>query len=105
MEGIRQLEHYSAPLLVGLTAALLAWAGAAAGGFGPMLAAPSAFAAGGPRAGAFWAAFLPALSAQVAAPGCTQPPRLARAGAVRPGRPPLPPASAPCRLGTGPPCA
>ena len=65
MEGIRLLEKYSAPVLIALTAALVAWAGHTAGGFGPMLAAPSQFAAGGPQAGQLWAVFLPALSAQI----------------------------------------
>lgn len=65
MEGIRVLEAYSAPVLMALTAALLVWAVRAAGGFGPMLAAPSQFAPGMPQAGRFWAVFLPALSAQI----------------------------------------
>lgn len=65
MEGIRLLEKYSAPVLVALTAALLAWAVGAAGGFGPMLAAPSQFGPGMPKAGQFWATFLPALSGQI----------------------------------------
>jgi hypothetical protein len=46
IESIRLLEKYSAPVLVALAAALLAWALTAAGGFGPMLSAPSQFAPG-----------------------------------------------------------
>ena len=65
MEGIRLLEKYSAPVLIALTAALLAWALNAAGGFGPLLAQPSRFA----TAADFWAAFLPALSAQIGCAG------------------------------------
>lgn len=61
MEGIRLLEHYSAPILVGLTLALLAWAVNAAGGFGPLLARPSQFTSAAQFAGAF----VPALSAQI----------------------------------------
>lgn len=65
MEGIRLLEKYSAPILIGLTAALVGWAVHAAGGFGPMLSAPSQFSPGMPRAGQFWQVFWPALSAQL----------------------------------------
>jgi cytosine/uracil/thiamine/allantoin permease len=46
IESIRVLEKYSAPVLVALALALLAWALNAAGGVGPMLSAPSQFAAG-----------------------------------------------------------
>ena len=65
MEGIRLLEKYSAPILIGLTAALVGWAVHAAGGFGPMLSAPSQFGPGMPQAGRFWHVFWPALSAQL----------------------------------------
>lgn len=65
MEGIRVLEAYSAPVLIALTAGLLAWAVRAAGGFGPMLAAPSQFGPGMPQAGRFWAVFWPSLSGQI----------------------------------------
>lgn len=61
MEGIRLLEQYSAPILIGLTLALLAWAVGAAGGWGPLLARPSQFTS----AAQFGAAFVPALSAQI----------------------------------------
>ena len=61
MEGIRLLEKYSAPVLIALTAALLGWAVRAAGGFGPMLAAPSQLTA----PGQFWPVFLSCLSPQI----------------------------------------
>eukprot|EP00798_Chlamydomonas_sp_ICE-L_P004169 gene4169-14269_t len=65
MESIRILEKYSAPILIGLSAALLMWALSAAGGFGPMLAAPSQYAVGMPKAGQFWGVFWPAVTANV----------------------------------------
>lgn len=60
MEGIRLLEKYSAPVLIALTVALLGWAVRAAGGFGPMLAAPSAL-----QPGEFWPVFIASLSPQI----------------------------------------
>ena len=65
MESIRILLNIKAPLLVVLGLLLLAWAYAQAGGFGPMLSQPSQFAEGGPKAGKFWLAFFPALTANV----------------------------------------
>mmetsp|Transcript_23671 Transcript_23671/g.51937 ORF Transcript_23671/g.51937 Transcript_23671/m.51937 type:complete len:568 (+) Transcript_23671:24-1727(+) len=65
MESIRALEKYSAPLLIALSVALLAWALSAAGGFGPMLSTPSQFAAGMPKEGQFWSVFLPSVTANV----------------------------------------
>ncbi|KAG6543959.1 hypothetical protein Mapa_014583 [Marchantia paleacea] len=65
IESIRELEKYCAPVLIGLSASLLAWAYCRAGGFGPMLSAPSQFIVGGPKEGQFWAAFFPALTANV----------------------------------------
>jgi NCS1 family nucleobase:cation symporter-1 len=62
---IRVLLNIKAPLLIGLGLALLAWAYDRAGGFGPMLARPSEFAAGGPQDGRFWSFFFPALTANV----------------------------------------
>ena len=41
MESIREVEKYSAPLLVALSLTLLVWAVSTAGGFGPMLSSPS----------------------------------------------------------------
>ncbi|KAG0568488.1 hypothetical protein KC19_6G022800 [Ceratodon purpureus] len=65
IESIRELEKVSAPILILLSAALLAWAYVQAGGFGPMLSLPSQFIAGGPKAGQFWQTFFPALTANV----------------------------------------
>lgn len=65
VESIRFLLNVKAPLLIALGLALLAWAYVQAGGFGPMLATPSAFAPGQPKAGQFWTFFFPALTANV----------------------------------------
>ncbi|KAJ9184377.1 hypothetical protein P3X46_004108 [Hevea brasiliensis] len=60
MEGIRQLEKYSAPILITLTACLLAWAYVNAGGFGHMLALSSRLSSS-----EFWALFFPSLTANI----------------------------------------
>jgi NCS1 family nucleobase:cation symporter-1 len=65
IESIRILLDIKAPLLILLGLALLAWAYHAAGGFGPMLSQPSAFVAGGPKAGQFWLVFFPALTGMI----------------------------------------
>lgn len=65
IESIREMEKYCAPVLIGLSAVLLAWAFLRAGGFGPMLSAPSQFIPGGAKEGQFWVAFFPALTANV----------------------------------------
>jgi len=65
MESIRVLERYSAPVLIFLSLLLLGWAVQTAGGFGPMLSAPSLFSPGMPKAGQFWGVFWPAVTAQV----------------------------------------
>ena len=65
IDSIRVLLNIKAPLLLALGLALLAWAYRAAHGFGPMLAQPSQFASGGPKAGQFWAFFFPALTAMI----------------------------------------
>ena len=65
IESIRFLLNIKAPLLIALGLALLAWAYQAAHGFGPMLAQPSAFAPGGPKAGRFWGFFFPALTGMI----------------------------------------
>ncbi|HXS99456.1 MAG TPA: NCS1 family nucleobase:cation symporter-1 [Elusimicrobiota bacterium] len=65
VESIRMLLNVKAPLLIALGLALLAWAYVQAGGFGRMLSTPSAFAAGQPKAGHFWAFFVPALTGMI----------------------------------------
>lgn len=65
MESIRKVEDWGAPLLLVMGLALLAWAWARGGGFGPMLSKPSDFAAGGPKEGQFWSLFFPSLTAMV----------------------------------------
>ncbi|HUC86685.1 MAG TPA: cytosine permease, partial [Candidatus Acidoferrales bacterium] len=65
IETIRWLLNLKAPLLVALGLLLLYWAYHRAGGFGPILSQPSAFAAGQPRAGQFWGYFAPALTGMV----------------------------------------
>ncbi|MBI3552760.1 MAG: NCS1 family nucleobase:cation symporter-1 [Elusimicrobia bacterium] len=65
VESIRFLLNIKAPLLITLGLALLFWAYGKANGFGPMLAAPSAFDPGQPKAGQFWAFFFPALTGMI----------------------------------------
>ena len=65
IDSIRVLLNIKAPLLVALGLILLAWARRQAGGFGPMLSQPSAFAPGGPKAGQFFAFFVPALTGMI----------------------------------------
>jgi len=62
---IRRLETWTAPIKILVCAALVWWAVDRAGGFGPIFASPSAFAAGGPKAGLFWPTFWPSLTAMV----------------------------------------
>ncbi|EGF33291.1 cytosine/purines transporter [Oxalobacteraceae bacterium IMCC9480] len=64
-DAIRWMETAAAPLLLLSGIALVWWAYAKAGGFGPMLSAPSQFADGGKRAGQFWLVFWPSLTAMV----------------------------------------
>jgi NCS1 family nucleobase:cation symporter-1 len=64
-ESIRWLELWAAPLLIAMCLALLVWAYVQAGGFGPMLSAPSAFDPGGAKQGQFFAVFWPSLTAMV----------------------------------------
>jgi NCS1 family nucleobase:cation symporter-1 len=61
IETIRFLQGVSAPLLLVMGLALLLWAGAKAGGFGPMLATPSKFAS----FGEFFRFFVPSLTGVV----------------------------------------
>src|SRR5437867_3145001 len=65
IESIRVLLNIKAPLLITLGLVLLAWAYRRAGGFGPILSQPSAFAPGGAKAGQFWSFFFPALTAMI----------------------------------------
>ncbi len=65
IESIRFLLNIKAPLLIALGLALLAWAYVQADGFGPMLAEPSQFDPGGPKAGQYWAFFIPALTGMI----------------------------------------
>lgn len=65
IESIRILLNIKAPLLIALGLMLLAWAYYQANGFGNMLAKPSEFSAGGPKAGEFWPFFFAALTANV----------------------------------------
>jgi NCS1 family nucleobase:cation symporter-1 len=65
VESIRFLLNIKAPLLIVLGLVLLGWAYVKAGGFGPMFAAPSAFAPGQPKEGQFWAFFFPALTGMI----------------------------------------
>ncbi|KAF6266169.1 permease for cytosine/purines, uracil, thiamine, allantoin-domain-containing protein [Scenedesmus sp. NREL 46B-D3] len=65
IDCIKQVEKFSAPILVGLAAALLIWAVTTAGGLGPMLSAPSQFGPGMPLQGRFWQVAVPAVTANV----------------------------------------
>jgi NCS1 family nucleobase:cation symporter-1 len=65
IDCIRWLLNIKAPLLIALGLLLLAWAYRRAGGFGPMLSQPSAFDPGQPKAGGFYAFFVPALTGMI----------------------------------------
>jgi NCS1 family nucleobase:cation symporter-1 len=65
IDSIRLLLNIKAPLLIVLGLVLLAWAYHAAGGFGPILAQPSAFDPGQPKAGQFWRFFFPSLTGMI----------------------------------------
>ena len=65
IETIRWLLNIKAPLLIAMGLLLLGWAYEKAGGFGPILSQPSAFAAGEAKAGQFWSFFFPALTGMV----------------------------------------
>ncbi|XP_002519429.2 purine-uracil permease NCS1 [Ricinus communis] len=60
MEGIRELEKYSAPILISLTSCLLIWAYVKASGFGHMLSLSSRLSSS-----QFWALFFPSLTANI----------------------------------------
>jgi NCS1 family nucleobase:cation symporter-1 len=57
--------NIKAPLLIALGLMLLWWAYRNAGGFGPILAQPSAFAPNQPKAGQFFSFFVPALTGMI----------------------------------------
>jgi NCS1 family nucleobase:cation symporter-1 len=63
LNAIRRFETWTAPLKILVCLGLVWWAVQSAGGFGPILSAPSAFAAGGPKAGQFWPVFWPIFTA------------------------------------------
>src|SRR4029078_7177280 len=65
IDCIRWLLNIKAPLLIALGLLLLAWAYQNAGGFGPIFSQPSAFDAGQPKSGQFFAFFVPALTGMV----------------------------------------
>lgn len=65
IESIRKLETYTAPIKIVICFVLLGWVYNKAGGFGPILEQPSQFVAGGKKAGQFWTAFWPSLTAMV----------------------------------------
>lgn len=65
IDSIRLLLSIKAPLLIVLGLLLLLWAYNHAGGFGPMLSQPSAFAAGQPKDGQFSSFFFPALTGMI----------------------------------------
>jgi nucleobase:cation symporter-1, NCS1 family len=65
IDSIRILLNIKAPLLIALGLLLLFWAYQRAGGFGPMLAKPSAFDPGQPKAGQLAKFFFPALTGMV----------------------------------------
>jgi NCS1 family nucleobase:cation symporter-1 len=65
IDCIRWLLNIKAPLLIVLGLLLLAWAYRNAGGFGPILAQPSAFDPGQAKAGQFFVFFVPALTGMI----------------------------------------
>lgn len=65
IDSIRLLLSIKAPLLIALGLALLVWATQRAGGLGPILSQPSAFAPGQPKAGQFLAFFVPSLTGMI----------------------------------------
>jgi NCS1 family nucleobase:cation symporter-1 len=63
LNAIRKFETFTAPLKILVCAGLVWWAVHSAGGFGPILSAPSTFAPGGPKQGQFWPVFWPIFTA------------------------------------------
>ncbi|KAJ1418902.1 Purine-cytosine permease [Sesbania bispinosa] len=60
IDGIRELEKYSAPILIVLTSCLLIWSYVKAGGFGHMLSLSSRLSTS-----EFWSLFFPSLTANI----------------------------------------
>ncbi|KAK7277454.1 hypothetical protein RJT34_22467 [Clitoria ternatea] len=60
IDGIKQLEKYSAPILIVLTSCLLSWSYVKAGGFGHMLSLSSRLSTS-----EFWSVFFPSLTANI----------------------------------------
>lgn len=60
IDGIRELEKYSAPILILLTSCLVGWSYIKAGGFGHMLSLSSSLSNS-----EFWALFFPSLTANI----------------------------------------
>jgi NCS1 family nucleobase:cation symporter-1 len=65
IDSIKLLETWAAPFVIVMGLALLGWAYMKVGGWGPMLAAKSAFDEGGEKEGQFLSVFLPSLTAMV----------------------------------------
>jgi len=65
VECIRTILNVNTPIMIILSLALLGWAYWSAHGFGPILSQPSAFIAGGAKAGKFWVFFFPALTGMI----------------------------------------
>jgi NCS1 family nucleobase:cation symporter-1 len=63
LDAIRTFETWTAPLKVVVCAGLVWWALHTAGGIGPIVSTPSAFARGGSKAGQFWIVFWPLFTA------------------------------------------
>lgn len=61
-EAIRKMEFWAAPTLIVMALALLVWAFSSAGGWGPMLSAPSKFTS----SGEFFKVFFPSLTGAIA---------------------------------------
>jgi NCS1 family nucleobase:cation symporter-1 len=63
LDAIRKFETWTAPLKILVCLGLVWWAVQSAGGFGPILARPSAFGPAGARPGQFWPVFWPIFTA------------------------------------------
>lgn len=65
LTAVRKLETWTAPIKVLICGLMVWWAVGKAGGLGPILHQPSAFVAGGAKAGQFWSVFAPGLTGMV----------------------------------------